>query len=283
MGDNQNVDDLYVVIGSGEQRFALPVEFVREMVPMPKVVEVPRTPPHVRGVINLRGRVLPLIDLRVRLGMVSCLDEAQSLVQMMSDREHDHRNWMDALQGCLEEDREFTLGRDPHKCKFGQWYYAYDPKTTTAHCLALDSVLIKFEDPHKRVHALADQLLNQAKDGDREGALAALEKARQTTMAEMIELFEQSRQVIGQARRELAVVLDNEKSAVALSVDLAESVERVTLDSSQDLSKVSQLGLDRGLITGFGRRKRDDSLIMLLDASDFLETANEMEQATALA
>jgi purine-binding chemotaxis protein CheW len=49
--------------------YAIGSEYVREIVSMPKVVPVPNVPPEVRGVINLRGKVMQLIDLRVKLGL----------------------------------------------------------------------------------------------------------------------------------------------------------------------------------------------------------------------
>ncbi len=52
-----------------ERTYALPVDEVREVLRVAHVTRVPRAPAGVRGVTNMRGRVLPVIDLRVRLGM----------------------------------------------------------------------------------------------------------------------------------------------------------------------------------------------------------------------
>jgi len=49
--------------------YAVPVERVREIVRMRPVTPVPRTPREVRGVISLRGEMIELIDLRLRLGL----------------------------------------------------------------------------------------------------------------------------------------------------------------------------------------------------------------------
>jgi purine-binding chemotaxis protein CheW len=51
--------------------YAVPVERVREIVRMRPVTPVPRTPAEVRGVISLRGEMIELIDLRLRLGLGS--------------------------------------------------------------------------------------------------------------------------------------------------------------------------------------------------------------------
>lgn len=278
MSVSRNVDDLCVVVGAGDQKFAVPVKFVREMVPMPPVVKVPHVPEHVRGVINLRGKVLPLVDLRVRLGMLSCANESQDMIDMLEQREEDHRHWLNELESSLAEGREFGLARDPRQCAFGKWYYAYDPRSGMARCLAMDAVLIKFQDPHNRIHAVADQALDLAAQGDLDGARAVVARTRDTTLSEMVKLFAEGKDLIAQTRRELAVVLSDNGNAAAMSVDVAESVEMVTPDESQDLSKVTDLGLERGLVTGFGRRRKDDSLILLLDVREFLNLPKELTE-----
>ena len=54
----------WVIAQLNTRLFALNCAVVREMVIMPEVCEVPGVPDYVRGVINLRGRVTPLVDLR---------------------------------------------------------------------------------------------------------------------------------------------------------------------------------------------------------------------------
>jgi purine-binding chemotaxis protein CheW len=48
--------------------FALPIEAVREIVMVPQITPVPDVSPFIRGVINLRGRIVPVMDLALRLG-----------------------------------------------------------------------------------------------------------------------------------------------------------------------------------------------------------------------
>lgn len=55
-----------VVFGLGDETFGTEISSVREIIRMPTVTQMPGTPDHVRGVINLRGRVIPVVDLRAR-------------------------------------------------------------------------------------------------------------------------------------------------------------------------------------------------------------------------
>ncbi len=53
----------------GEEEFAVDILRVQEIIKMIMMTKVPNTPEYVKGVINLRGRIIPVIDLRKRLGL----------------------------------------------------------------------------------------------------------------------------------------------------------------------------------------------------------------------
>lgn len=52
-----------------QELFAMEVSRVREVLEFNKITRVPRTPNYMRGVINLRGNVVPVVDLRLKLGL----------------------------------------------------------------------------------------------------------------------------------------------------------------------------------------------------------------------
>lgn len=59
----------YLVIGFGPQRFGLPAPACREVLKLPRIVRVPRLPAHLPGIINLRGEIVAVTDLRPLLGL----------------------------------------------------------------------------------------------------------------------------------------------------------------------------------------------------------------------
>lgn len=59
----------YLTFRLGEEEYGLEILKVREIIGMMDITAVPRTPEFVRGVINLRGNVIPVIDLRLRFTM----------------------------------------------------------------------------------------------------------------------------------------------------------------------------------------------------------------------
>ncbi len=59
----------YLTFRLGDEDFALEINTVREVLDLINITKIPRTPEYMKGVINLRGNVVPIIDLRLNLGM----------------------------------------------------------------------------------------------------------------------------------------------------------------------------------------------------------------------
>ncbi len=54
-----------------KQTFAVPITSVREINQMTEITPIPKTPSFVKGVINLRGKIVPVVDLKTKLGMTA--------------------------------------------------------------------------------------------------------------------------------------------------------------------------------------------------------------------
>jgi purine-binding chemotaxis protein CheW len=88
MDEQLDDDEQVVVFRLDKEEFGAPIASVQEIVRVPDdLVRVPNTPPFVEGVINLRGTVLPVIDLRLRLGLsrVERSDKQRIMVFLISD------------------------------------------------------------------------------------------------------------------------------------------------------------------------------------------------------
>jgi purine-binding chemotaxis protein CheW len=62
-------DNQYLTFVLENELFALNIGSVREVLELASITKVPRTPEFIRGVINLRGRAVPVVDLRMKFGM----------------------------------------------------------------------------------------------------------------------------------------------------------------------------------------------------------------------
>ena len=58
-----------VVFRLDREEYGVPIDVVREVVRVTDITRVPHAPAHIRGVMNLRGRILPVVEIRSRLGL----------------------------------------------------------------------------------------------------------------------------------------------------------------------------------------------------------------------
>jgi purine-binding chemotaxis protein CheW len=86
--DNLDDDEQVVIFRLDKEEFGAPIASVQEIVRVPEqLIRVPKAPSFVEGVINLRGTVLPVIDLRLRLGLkqVERTDRQRIMVFLISE------------------------------------------------------------------------------------------------------------------------------------------------------------------------------------------------------
>lgn len=72
-----------IVFQLHDKEYALEVENVRSIEKLEHITRVPKTPEYVKGVINLRGVVTPIVDLRVRFGLSAVQDTEHTRVIMV--------------------------------------------------------------------------------------------------------------------------------------------------------------------------------------------------------
>jgi purine-binding chemotaxis protein CheW len=76
----------YLTFALGAEEYGIEILRVREIVGSLDVTPVPRSPPHVKGVANLRGQVIPVIDLRSAFGMPAAAATAETCVVVLETR-----------------------------------------------------------------------------------------------------------------------------------------------------------------------------------------------------
>jgi purine-binding chemotaxis protein CheW len=64
--DNSEMEGKYLTFWTDQQLFGIPIADVIQIVGLQKITEIPDSPDYVKGIINLRGAIIPLIDMRLR-------------------------------------------------------------------------------------------------------------------------------------------------------------------------------------------------------------------------
>lgn len=59
-------DDLYLTFSIGGEVYGIGIDNVREIIGIQPIAVVPEFPEHIKGVINLRGKIIPVMDVRLR-------------------------------------------------------------------------------------------------------------------------------------------------------------------------------------------------------------------------
>ena len=64
--DESNEKGKYMTFKSGNEYFGLAIQYVNEIIQMQEITAIPETEDYIKGLINLRGKVVPVIDVRLR-------------------------------------------------------------------------------------------------------------------------------------------------------------------------------------------------------------------------
>jgi len=78
--DNDDSEQKYLTFKLASEIYGLEILRVREIIGVLPITRVPRMPEHVRGVINLRGKVIPVIDLRIKFGMKKAEETSETCI-----------------------------------------------------------------------------------------------------------------------------------------------------------------------------------------------------------
>lgn len=88
----ENTSKAYLTFTLGNEKFALPVDHVQEVVELEQITKVPHAPEYMLGIINLRGRVLPLLDTKQKLGLPKTQTTKKSRVLVLDIQEGDEKS-----------------------------------------------------------------------------------------------------------------------------------------------------------------------------------------------
>ena len=106
MSDNTTLQ--YLTFALGEEVFALETGSVREVIELVSVTRIPKTPPFMRGVINLRGHAVPVVDLRIKFDMPTVADTVNTCIIIVDVEVEGESCSMGAIVDSVREVFEMT-------------------------------------------------------------------------------------------------------------------------------------------------------------------------------
>lgn len=239
--------------------YAVSCNSVLSLSQLPQVTPIPKAPKGVRGVIDFRGKLIELLDMRMMLNIKSVSSEIQEFCEMMDARRQDHLNWIDTLEKCVKEDVEFTLTTDPHKCAFGKWYDSYNNNIKS---IMFSTAFSRFDVPHKAIHKIGITAKELVDVGKKQDAIDLIDKVKDTELKQMLDLFEDIKASYIESKREIVVVLGDENHSISIAVDDIVAIEHLS-EFDEDLIKNTMTNSE--YLAGIGKRRSGSSVILLND------------------
>lgn len=84
--------DKFLTFCLGREEYGLPILAVREIIGLIDVTPLPQTPDYVKGVINLRGKIIPVIELRAKFGLPTVAYTAETCILVVEVSSQDDEN-----------------------------------------------------------------------------------------------------------------------------------------------------------------------------------------------
>ena len=109
----------YLTFKLEEEIFALDISKVREVLDFTAITKVPRTPEFMRGVINLRGNVVPVVDMRLKFGMTKTENTVNTCIIIVEIHLDGETTVLGALADAVQEVRELGSGQIEPAPKIG--------------------------------------------------------------------------------------------------------------------------------------------------------------------
>jgi purine-binding chemotaxis protein CheW len=94
--------NLFLIFHLDDTIYGVPVSGVREIIPMVEITPVPNAPEDLRGVINLRGTIVPIIDLRRKLALAGREPDARTCLVVAECADQPFGFMADRVSDCLE-------------------------------------------------------------------------------------------------------------------------------------------------------------------------------------
>lgn len=217
-------------------------------------------------VTTYQGKPVPIYDFAELMGCEAEYIKNLNLLHTLKEREKDHIAWMDALEASLKTSVEFNKARDASQCEFGKWYITF-----TSEDELLADIMKDFDEPHKRIHSLADDLLKLKEEGSLDKALETFESEKSRTLGKLISLFEAARERLEIITRPILLYIDTGKKMIAVRLNAISDIltyYKNDFTTQQDVDDNEAI-INLSFVAGYLENKDNQPPCVLLDWRQF--------------
>lgn len=266
-----NAKRQFVTFRIRSKRYGVPIESVAEMTQVEALYPISGAPSWILGMMQLRDSVVPILDLRLRLGFPRLIDELEALSCQIMRHRDDHLEWIDAV-AASQLRRDASSGPRPSRsCGLRVWMDGLGPDEDFA-----IGTSDRLRGPDERLHGLVESSLDRSALGDGEGARRLLERARGGELKELLQGFDGAMRELESRGRQMVVILQGEEEDLAVAVDHIDSVASVGIEQivPRPLQALESREEAADLLVSSVVRRHDDSdLIQILDVCRLFRSA----------
>ncbi len=253
------------------QDFAINSEKVMSITILPEeITPIPNTSNHIRGLLNLRGSIIPLVNTRSLFQMPDVDEEVKAFKKLMATQITNHSAWVNSLIESVEKNVEFTGVINPHLCEFGVWYDSFSTNN-----MSLKTHFKKIEIPHKELHnagAEIKELMRSNSQEDKKMVQNKLSVLENTTIVQLKALLGEASDILKNSYREMVVVLSRGNQKLGLIVDEVVSIEALLSLTTE--SQIESLE-NNDYIVNVAKSDKSDDLILLLDEDMIIDSLKQ--------
>jgi purine-binding chemotaxis protein CheW len=253
------------------KRYGVPIESVAEMTQLQDTYPISGAPGWILGMMQLRDSVVPILDLRLRLGFSCLQDELESLNRDLSTHRDEHVEWIRTLAADPDCRDAIEYEKELRACGLRSWLEALGPADP-----GLGGAVARLQGPDERLHAVVESGRELARRGDATGARRLFERARGFELKDLLQGFDGLLRDVRGRGRQMVVILRGAQENLAVAVDHIDSVASV--DADQILPRPLH-GLESGersadlLVSSIVRRHDQTDLIQILDVERLFRSA----------
>ncbi len=102
-GSGMDREGKYLTFSLGEEEYGIGILKVKEIIGMMRITPIPQTPEYVKGVINLRGKVIPVLDLRLRFGICAVAYTERTCIVVVDTASESERHHIGIVVDSVSE------------------------------------------------------------------------------------------------------------------------------------------------------------------------------------
>jgi len=243
---------------NGEE-YGLDIQAVREIIRIPDLIKVPQAPDYVEGLISLRNKLVPLIDMRHLFNQTLVSEEQTTIVGQIREAQEKTETWLSELQASLQAENADSLKVQTFPLK--NWNHDFAAELERVQ-LALEKV--------DNLASTIDEARVELTNAPFNEAVALVNSKLIPLTTRLTELFNNAVSETENNDEQRVVVTDANGLIIGLIVDMVNEVKRVEkrlIDPPPSLSGDEE----RQQVKGVAKLDEGKRLIMILDNENLVD------------